>query len=426
MLHVPAMIASSVCFLSLVPLMGDAISDTREMVQELADDIRGNYVFPEKGEQAAAYLLERADEGAFDGLDDERLAQRLTEELRNVTEDLHFAVRPLPTNWRPQEFNDEGDLAQINQDPGHHGFMRIERMDGNIGYLKLDGFDQVDRARESAHAAMQLLSGSSALIVDLRNNGGGDPETVQLLTSYLFDPDEPVHLNSLYFRPTDETTEYWTHSDINAANAMPDVPVFVLTSGYTFSAAEEFSYNLRSLDRATIIGERTGGGAHPVDGFVIDSRLMVNIPVGRAINPITKTNWEGTGVEPHISVPAPEALDAAIGKALEGLAEQGDENAQWGLIMHRAINTPIELSESQLEQYAGQYTDRELMVEDGLLMYRRKGSPSWNRMIAVDEDRFIIDGIGGFVMNFDRDPSGNITKIVGEYQQRHSDESARE
>ena len=141
------------------------------------------------------------------------------------------------------------------------GFEKVERLKGNVGYIDLRGFTPAEFSAETIVAAMNFVANTDALIFDLRQNGGGDPATVALLSSYLFGP-EPVHLNSLYWREGDTTHQWWT---------LPFVPgkryagkdVYVLTSKRTFSAAEEFTYNLKNLKRATIIGETTGGGAHP-------------------------------------------------------------------------------------------------------------------------------------------------------------------
>ena len=157
---------------------------------------------------------------------------------------------------------------------------------------------------------MTKIADTKALIVDLRHNGGGDPATVAFVTSYLVGR-KKVHLNDLYYRKTNETTEYWTDPKAPGKHFGGKKPIYVLTSNHTFSGGEEFAYNLRNLKRATLIGEPTGGGAHPVDGARIDDHIVAIIPVGRAINPITKTNWEGKGVEPHVAIPAGEALDKA-------------------------------------------------------------------------------------------------------------------
>ncbi len=423
---IPAFVAAAAFVATSTVSVLNKSSDTESLIAELAQEIRDNYVFPELGQKTADFLLKRSDEGAYDGLDKQQLSMQVTQDLREMTHDLHFGFRALPEDWAPQSESDGSELADPRRNTSPNGFMRVERLNGNIGYLELEGFMEIESARDNANAAMQLLAGSSALIIDLRQNGGGHPGTVQLLSSYLFDPNEPVHLNSLYFRPSDETTEFWTHDNIQVENAMPDVPVYVLTSGRTFSAAEEFSYNLQCLDRATIIGETTGGGAHPVDGFIISDQFVANIPVGRAINPITKTNWEGVGVVPDITVAAPDALDAAIGQALQTLADMGDAGALWGLVSHNAENNPLVLSMAELGEYAGQYTDRELMLENGELMYRRIGNPNWSRLIAAEEDIFVIDGFDGFQMHFERDSSGTIEQIVGHYEQGRIDYSVRQ
>ncbi|MGJ8636603.1 MAG: S41 family peptidase [Phycisphaerales bacterium] len=424
---IPTLFAAVVGIAAAVLAPDSQPAGNESIVSELASEIRDNYVFPKIGQSTADYLLKRSREGAYDGLDEGELGMRLTQDLQDFTKDRHFGIRVIQSNGQLAEIQEQDDdEAESDRNSTPDGFMRVERLDGNIGYLKLDGFAAIADARDNANAAMQLLSGSSALVFDLRENGGGDPETVQLLSSYLFDPSEPVHLNSLYFRPTDETTEFWTHSEIDVENAMPEVPVYVLTSSYTFSAAEEFTYNLQCRKRATIVGENTGGGAHPVNGFVINDRLLARIPVGRAINPISKTNWEGTGIKPDIEVTAPDALDVAVGEILERMVELGDENAKWGLIHHKAKTAPLALSEDQLKEYTGQYTDRELKIEDGELKYRRKGRPNWSTLIGIDTDQFVIDGFDGFMMTFRRDAEGAIRSILGSYQQGHYDVSPRE
>ena len=159
---------------------------------------------------------------------------------------------------------------------------------------------------------MNFLANADAIIFDMRQNGGGHPGLIQYICSYLFDA--PTHLNSLYWRQGDRTEEFWTLDDVPGPK-MPDVPVFVLTSSYTFSGAEEFSYNLQTRERATLVGETTGGGANPGGRMPVNQRFGIFIPTGRAINPITGTNWEGIGVVPDIAVDADEAYDTALAMA---------------------------------------------------------------------------------------------------------------
>jgi len=194
------------------------------------------------------------------------------------------------------------------------GFEKIEILPDNIGYLKFNVFADTAICGPTAIAAMNFLGHVDSLIFDLRGNGGGDPKMIALISTYLFD--QPTHLNDLYNRKEDATTQYWTLPFV-PGNRLADKPVFVLTSKFTFSGAEEFSYNLKNLKRATIIGETTGGGAHPVSGHRIDDHFTIGVPFARAINPISKGNWEGTGVEPDVPSTASEALDVA-----EKLAEE--------------------------------------------------------------------------------------------------------
>jgi C-terminal processing protease CtpA/Prc len=201
-------------------------------------------------------------------------------------------------------------LARFN-----FGFQKLERLAGNIGYLDLRAFAPAALTGETAAAAMNFLSNSGAVIIDLRKNGGGDPATVSLIASYLFGP-QPVHLNDLYNRQRDQTQQYWTLPYV-PGRKLAGKDVYVLTSSDTFSGGEEFTYDLKTQKRATIIGETTGGGAHPVSGRRINEHFIIGVPSGRPINPITKGDWEGAGVEPDVKVSAEQALSTAHLMALE-------------------------------------------------------------------------------------------------------------
>jgi C-terminal processing protease CtpA/Prc len=201
----------------------------------------------------------------------------------------------------------------------HCGFQRTERFEPAIGYVKLDMFGPTEVCEAEATAALGTLGDVQALVFDLRDNGGGHPAMVAFVASYVFD--KRTHLNDLYARKTNKTTEFWTRPDV-LGKKYPDVPVFVLTSSRTFSGAEEFTYDLKTRKRATIVGETTGGGAHPTDFKRIDDHFAVMVPFARAVNPVTKTDWEGTGVEPDVKVPAEQALDVAKKMAVEAIANR--------------------------------------------------------------------------------------------------------
>jgi C-terminal processing protease CtpA/Prc len=210
------------------------------------------------------------------------------------------------------------------------GFGKLERLPGNVGYLELLGFAYHEAAKEPAAAAMNYLAHTDTLIIDLRNNRGGSAQTVALLCSYFFD-EKPVHLNSFYWRKGDRTEDFYTVKTLGGKRYL-DRKVYILTRKRTFSAAEEFTYNLKNLKRATIVGETTGGGAHPGGTVPIGDHFLVFIPLGRAINPITKTNWEGVGVKPDLEVSAEKALEKAHDEAIKHLLEKAPDDATRRLI----------------------------------------------------------------------------------------------
>ena len=419
------MLASSIALCT--PVLGDDAIE-HEIVEAIAEVVEENYVYPDKGDSAASMLRAALESGAYDTLKGDELAGALRMALVEHTRDLHFAVQGLPEGWTPPSDEEEAEQRRAPQAP--FGFNAIERLDGNIGYIDLRGFAGAQYIEDTVEAAMRLVQGCETLIFDLRRNGGGDPSAVALITSYLYDPSEPVHLNSLYSRPDDSTKEYWTHNQINTTLAMPDVPVYVLTSSMTFSAAEEFSYNLRNLKRATIVGETTGGGAHPVDHVLFhsdatDRYYQLVLPTARAISPITNTNWEGTGVKPHIECDAEEALDQALHAAYSHLLAAGNEKVRFGIASLNARLAPITLSSAELNAYAGDYTDREFRIDDDRLMYRRIGVSDFRPLLCIEKDQFIIEGLDGFILEFDRDPLDKIVAVSGHYAQGHTDRSVR-
>lgn len=300
-----------------------------EVVENLARDLRENYVFPEVAERMAADIERRLREREYEGLTSAvGFAKKLTEDLQAISRDKHlrvrFSERPVPVRKERAEPTAEERAEHLNfMKRINYGFERVERLDGNIGYINLRGFVDAEAGGETVAAAMRLLAHTDALIFDLRENGGGDPQMVALISSYLFG-DKPVHLNSLYWRRGDRTDEFWTKPE-KAAHKFADREVYVLTSRRTFSAAEEFSYNLQNLKRAKIVGETTGGGAHPGGSFRLGRHFQVFISTGRAINPISKTNWEGTGVVPDIGVPKEQALITAHLMALETVRQKTDD-----------------------------------------------------------------------------------------------------
>ena len=303
----------------------DAVSPSLDAAPRAAiiDDLLGlikeKYVFLDIAGKIEEDVRERQSNGEYDGITDRTaFADTLTNNLREVSQDEHLEVTPKSID----EAGPPGPApATSEEDPS--GFLyRAERLPGNVGYMDLRVFaSPPSGARDAAASAMNQLNDTDALIFDIRQNMGGDPEMVALLCSYLFGS-EPVHLNDIRWRSGNYTAveEFWTQSGVlEGARYGQDKPVYVLTSRTTFSAAEEFAYDLQALRQATIVGETTQGGANPGQPFGLAADFTVLIPIGEAINPTTKTHWEGTGVKPDTAVPKEEALETARKAALEKL-----------------------------------------------------------------------------------------------------------
>jgi len=308
-------------------------SARRQVIERAIDEMNKRYVFPETARRVEQALRQQQRAGTFDAATDGRdFAERLTRSLQEVTRDKHVRVRysEAPVPVRQQADNDLPTAAELaewrqQEEKRNFGVEQVMRLPGNIGYLELRGFAPAGLAGTALAAAMTLVAHTDALIVDVRRNGGGDPETVALVCSYLFD--HRTHLNSLYQREGDRTDQYWTQDWVPGERYGQSKPVYVLTSSRTFSGAEEFSYNLRTQKRALLVGETTGGGANPGDLRRLSEHFELFVPSGRAINPITKTNWEGVGVEPHVKTAAPLALATAESLALKTLID-GEKDAE--------------------------------------------------------------------------------------------------
>jgi hypothetical protein len=309
----PALLAAPLAFATALPLAAQNDGAPRQLdgesrngvIEAIAAELERAYVFPDVAARMSADLRARLRAGEYEPVTERAdFAARLTADLQAISNDRHLRVRAGPG---------QGAFAPASARPSaDQAFGQVEMLEGNIGYVEIRSFAfPAEAVRTVTRDAMTRIADADALIIDVRANGGGNPEFVALVSSYLFD-DEPVHLNSLFFRPSNDTTHFFTNPDVEGIRFGGRKPVYVLTSPSTFSAAEEFTYNLQARGRATIIGETTGGGAHPGGVRSLPEGMSLFVPSGRAINPITKTNWEGTGIAPDIRVPAEGALDEAL------------------------------------------------------------------------------------------------------------------
>ncbi len=311
---------------SAAPAASDAATSvgalTVEGRQHLLDAmlplIRAHYVFPELGVTAAQTLQDHLARGDYASLSVEKdFAQRLTDDLRAVTHDLHFRVTYRTPGQAPPPPTPE--LQAKLEVEARQGVHSVDRLADGVAVLKLDSFlDPPDSpALRKAYAdAMSEVADARVLVLDLRDNYGGDPRTVAYMLSYLFDP-TPVHVNDIWSRDENVTWQNWTERDVPGKRFGGHKPIFVLVSKNTMSGGEEAAYDLQAQKRAVVIGEPTSGGANPAPHFDFDAGFRVYIPSARAINPITHTNWEGTGVQPDVAADPADALKVALSLAAD-------------------------------------------------------------------------------------------------------------
>jgi hypothetical protein len=292
-----------------------------DIIEKIISELSRCYINPETAINVESRLREGLKRGEYDHFTDlSTFLKELRMDLRDVSKDRHLGVWPIwfaPVPKGDSEEDRREFLDKMRYE--NYGFHRIERLEGNIGYLKLDYFADPEYGKTTAAAAMTLISNCDAVIIDLRENHGGSEHMVNYICAYFFD--EPVHTISMYTRYKDITVHLWTPEIPNPW--MKDKPLFILQSHESASGAEHFSYSMKAVNRAIIVGETSRGAANPVEERIYPNlSLNIALPVSRAIHPITETDWEGTGVEPDIKVPEEEALKKAHLVALETLVKQ--------------------------------------------------------------------------------------------------------
>ena len=308
-----------------------------EVVDSLVAKLNAYYVFPDKAKQVEAVLRQRQREGKYDGITEgKQLAKQLSEDIQGVVQDKHMSVgfspRPVPSEDAmpppPQtraEWEKQAPPAVIERVRASNlGVEKVDRLSPNIGYLQVSSFAPVFLASDKYATAMNALADTDGLIIDLRNNGGGGGDSVALLISYFVD--ERTRLNDTWDRATNITRQYWTQDKLDGKRYGGKKPVFILADSNTKSAAEAFAYTMQALKRATVIGERTWGGANAARPYRLADHFYATIPSRRSISPITHTNWEGVGVIPDIAATPDNALAVAkdlLQRRLQGTAPPG-------------------------------------------------------------------------------------------------------
>lgn len=303
-------------------------ADRMAILQALAAEMNANYVTPAVAKRVGSALVSKNSAGGYGSATSmEAFTAALTKDLRELSGDLHFMAK-VDARFREHsqdadapsraEANDEGIEAVRTG----YGIEKIEHLAGNVGYIELRGFGPSGLVAPAYEAAMSLLIGSDALIIDLRRNHGGHPSSVAYFMSHFFPLGDKRHLNDIYDRVSNTTEQFWTLPSVAERYRKP---VYVLISARTGSGGEECAYDFRTQKRATLVGEITAGAANPVRRFSVGHGIVVAIPFGRAINPVTKTSWEHVGVKPDIAVPAAQALQAAHVASLRSLVSSAQD-----------------------------------------------------------------------------------------------------
>jgi hypothetical protein len=281
------------------------------VIDAIAVALKEAYVDPDLAKKMEVNLRARLSKGEFNNITDgPAFALALTDALRSVSHDKHLGVDFFSDKLPPFGPPSPEQLAQrrAEMQASHCGFEPAQRLSSKVALLKFNAFPPVDACKEAASAALNSLGSADAIIFDLRDNGGGDPAMVTYIASYLFST--RIHLTDIWWRKTGVTDKFWTKPDAPGQH-YSNQPIFILTSGRTFSGAEDFSYSLKALQRAIVVGETTGGGAHPTEAQPVGDKFMIRVPTGKTINPVTQANWEGVGVEPNVKVDASKALETA-------------------------------------------------------------------------------------------------------------------
>jgi hypothetical protein len=377
------------------------------------------YVFPDVAKKMEEHIKTKLKNGGYDSISNPgAFARQLRDDLVEISHDRHFGViyapepslrfqRPDPEEEKKRK---EQRIRQWKFDNFY--FKKVEWMDGNVGYLRFDGFADTLYAGDTAVAALQFLKHCDAIIIDLRYNGGGGADMIQLILSYFFE--ERTHINSWYIRRLDKTDQSWTSTYVPGVKLL-DTDLYVLTSSRTFSAAEEFIYDLKNLNRATLVGETTGGGGHMVTLERNDElKIEFTIPFNRAINPYSGDNWEAKGIEPHVKCQAEEALGKAyvlaLGKIHEKTGPEGNKK-QWLAWLKDYVevkSAPVEIEAAILQNYAGTYGSAQILFEAGKLWVIQPGRTEKELLLAMTEDTFIIDGEPDPRFKFEKNEQGEV------------------
>ena len=391
------------------------------VIASLDSALNANYPFPDIAKKIAPVLQERLKKGDYDTATTKaEFASKLTGDLLKVSGDLHFFVGA-DAKWIA-EFKAKADPAlkagirkeeSRRLEESNFGFDEVARLKGNIGYIRFSYFADPELAYDTAASVMRFVGNTDALIIDLRYNNGGHLEMAQFLASYFFSSEKDQLLFDYYYNEDGKRIQrgQWVLPGL-PGKRMVDKPVYILTGSTSFSSAEWFSFAMKKLGRATLIGERTAGGAHPVARKPLNDEFFVQVPIGQIQDPVDHGDFEGTGVPPDIASPSIRALPLAHKLALENLAKTDEARRTELAWLLPSLTAAIErphVDAAVLTKAAGKYEGRQLILDNGTLYYL------WRERLRValepiGPNLFAVEGVSDFRyrLNVSR---GNVTEL---------------
>jgi len=414
-----------------------------EVLEALLAELEERYVEADTARMIAEQVRARARSGAYERLSDPAaFATAVTTDLRKLNGDLHLSLSFDPAGSGPLTGGmgrrvvaggpGPGGPGGGPQGPGraegpgvrrivtaappagpvagggapppfaraaresNFGLTKLEILPGNVGYLEISGFLGVEGSDEAVAAAMRLLERTDAVILDVRRNGGGSGLMSHLVFSH-FLPAEPVETIRVESRDPQLSRLQTSLAEVPGPRR-PDVPLYVLTSRNTGSAAEEFAFVLKNLKRATVVGDRTAGAGHMVAGVPMPHGFVAGVSITRVSDPRTGAEWEAVGVQPDRNVPADQALGTAHAMALRAAAATAadedrrrtlERTAEWV----EARDRPRELDPARLAAIAGRYEgDRIVQIVSGRAMLKRGANGMADELVPLADGSFALGG----------------------------------
>ncbi|MFC1852384.1 S41 family peptidase [candidate division CSSED10-310 bacterium] len=380
------------------------------IVAKIAEIFNEYYPLADVAADMKKDLEQKHKKGHYDRFTDiAAFTAQLTSDLRGLNNDQHIKVWPYEKI--PDDLLAEKKLGSPDD---NYGFRKVVLLPGNIGYIELTTFYNPEHAAPTAIAAMNFVAHCQVLIIDLRLNGGGDMVMANFLSSYFFE--QSTHLTDVYTRKENKTEQIWTQNWVPGPR-LANVPLYILLSRFSYSAAEDFSYQLQQLGRAVIIGQQTRGGAHSVR-YMSFPELSINlkVPYTRDINPYSKTTYSG-GVIPDVVVPTRDACLVAHSEAAKKLlqtetSKEKRYKLEWVLSGNQVDLEPVVLDDAKLPEYVGVYGDVHVTLEYGRLFYQRKNKTKFE-LIPMNHDLFKYRDKrdSHYRLQFSRDEQGHVIEL---------------